>query len=123
MAQDLARLGCVNNKSLILSFPSPEQVPDELIKHFLRGYVDGDGCLCCTQKTRSFTITSTEAFFKGMLLRTGWDEKDCNYYPSGKAITWRSHRGVMPQYLHFLYDDCNIYLNRKYEKYKALTAV
>lgn len=123
MAQDLANLGCVNNKSLVLTFPTKEQVPDNLLRHFLRGYVDGDGCLCCTSKTQQFSITSTKEFFKGMLERTGWRETDCNYYSSGKAITWRSHQNVMPQYLHFLYDDSKIYLNRKYEKYKTLTAV
>lgn len=58
-----------------------------------------------------------------MLKRTGWDITKCNYYPSGKAITWRCHKDVMPQYLKYLYDDAKIYLNRKYEKYKILTAV
>ena len=123
MANDLAKLGCINNKSLVLTFPTKEQVPDELLRHFLRGYVDGDGCLCCTEKTQQFSITSTKEFFDGMLKRTGWDENKCNYYPSGKAITWRSHKDVMPQYLKYLYDDAKIYLNRKYEKYKTLTAV
>lgn len=51
LANDLAQLGCVNNKSLILQFPTEQQVPQELIRHFLRGYVDGDGCLCYTKKT------------------------------------------------------------------------
>lgn len=123
MANDLASLGCVNNKSLILTFPTEHQVPQNLVRHFLRGYVDGDGCLCCTSKTKQFSITSTQEFFEGMLKRTGWDEDKCNYYPSGQAITWRSHNDVMPQYLKYLYDDCTIYLNRKYEKYKTLTAV
>lgn len=123
LANDLASLGCVNNKSLILTFPTEEQVPQKLLRHFLRGYVDGDGCLCCTSKTQAFSITSTKEFFDGMLKRTGWDITKCNYYPSGKAITWRCHKDVMPQYLKYLYDDAKIYLNRKYEKYKILTAV
>lgn len=123
LASDLASLGCINNKSLILTFPTEQQVPQELLRHFLRGYVDGDGCLCCTPKTQQFSITSTKAFFEGMLERTGWDKTKCNYYPSGQAITWRCHKDVMPQYLKYLYDNCNIYMNRKYEKYKTLTAV
>ena len=123
LVNDLASLGCVNNKSLILTFPTKEQVPQELLRHFLRGYVDGDGCLCCTSKTQQFSITSTKQFFEGMLERTGWDKEKCNYYPSGQAITWRCHKDVMPQYLKYLYDNANVYLNRKYEKYKTLTAV
>ena len=123
LVNDLASLGCVNNKSLTLTFPTKEQVPQELLRHFLRGYVDGDGCLCCTSKTQQFSITSTKQFFEGMLERTGWDKEKCNYYPSGQAITWRCHKDVMPQYLKYLYDNANVYLNRKYEKYKTLTAV
>lgn len=79
--------------------------------------------MCCTSKTRQFSITSTKQFFDGMLERTGWDKEKCNYYPSGQAITWRCHKDVMPQYLKYLYDNANVYLNRKYEKYKTLTAV
>ena len=67
MATDLAKAGCYNKKSLTLKFPTEEQVPSKLIRHFLRGYVDGDGCLCCTEKTKQFSITGTEDFFKGML--------------------------------------------------------
>lgn len=51
LANDLALLGCINNKSLILTFPTEEQVPQKFLRHFLRGYVDGDGCLCYTAKT------------------------------------------------------------------------
>ena len=42
--EDLINLGCVPAKSPILKFPTPEQVPEHLIHHFIRGYFDGDGC-------------------------------------------------------------------------------
>lgn len=38
--------GCVPRKSLILKFPDISIFTDlSLIRHFIRGYVDGDGCL------------------------------------------------------------------------------
>lgn len=40
---DLIKLGCVPRKSLILKFPTYEQVPKHLIPHFIRGNMDGDG--------------------------------------------------------------------------------
>lgn len=44
MKTDLIRLGCVPNKSLILKFPSENIFSNpELIRHFIRGYFDGDG--------------------------------------------------------------------------------
>ena len=45
MCNDLIKLGCVPNKSLILTFPTEDQVPLELQRHFIRGYFDGDGCI------------------------------------------------------------------------------
>jgi intein/homing endonuclease len=42
--KDLINLGCVPCKSLILKFPTKDQVPEHLIHHFIRGYFDGDGC-------------------------------------------------------------------------------
>lgn len=43
MATDLVRLGCVPNKSLILRFPTEQQVPNRWLPDFIRGYFDGDG--------------------------------------------------------------------------------
>lgn len=37
-----AELGFMQNKSKVLKFP---EVPDDLVRHFVRGYFDGDGCV------------------------------------------------------------------------------
>jgi hypothetical protein len=42
---DLNRLGVYSQKTTNIKFPNLEQVPDELIRHFLRGYFDGDGSI------------------------------------------------------------------------------
>lgn len=120
MAGDLAKLGCTNKKSLTLAFPNKEQVPDIFLKDFIRGYVDGDGCICITEKTLAFSITSNDIFIKGMLTRTGWINDECNYYPSGNAITWRCWKKYIIKYLSYLYEGSTIYLERKFEKYKSL---
>lgn len=43
LCRDLENLGVNPNKSLNCTFPTPEQVPEHLIRHFIRGYFDGDG--------------------------------------------------------------------------------
>lgn len=43
MSQSLAKLGCIQNKTFTLTFPTEEQVPSFLIRHFIRGMWDGDG--------------------------------------------------------------------------------
>ena len=39
----LINKGVIQRKSLTIKFPSHEQLPKELIPHFIRGYFDGDG--------------------------------------------------------------------------------
>lgn len=43
IVEDLKQKGCVPKKSLILTFPSKEILPENLRYHFIRGYFDGDG--------------------------------------------------------------------------------
>ena len=43
MCKDLINLGCTPQKSLTLTFPSTDTLPQEYISHFIRGYFDGDG--------------------------------------------------------------------------------
>ncbi len=42
LIKDLIAHGCCAAKSLILDFP---KLPEEVIPHFIRGYLDGDGCI------------------------------------------------------------------------------
>ena len=42
ICEDLVKLGCGQNKTLKCSFP---EIPDHLIRHFIRGYFDGDGSI------------------------------------------------------------------------------
>lgn len=43
LVKDLFKWGCVNKKSMIIEFPT--FLDNELIRHFIRGYFDGDGCV------------------------------------------------------------------------------
>ena len=43
MCTDLTNLGCFRNKSLACTFPT--FLDKSLIRHFIRGYFDGDGCV------------------------------------------------------------------------------
>ena len=119
---DLINLGCTTAKSLTLTFPNDDIVPPDLKRHFMRGYIDGDGFLVNTEKTYCFGFTSTEEFI----------HMACQYFnlrqykldPRGKAFSWRSgHKTLVKQYLKLFYDNSHIYLDRKYKKYLEMTAV
>ena len=73
---NLLNKGVFPKKSLLLEFPSTDIIPTQLIRHFIRGYFDGDGCISCNQyynKTQNkhsyvseFNILGTNAFIKSI---------------------------------------------------------
>ncbi len=65
ISKRLIELGLVKNKSLILTFPIKEQVPEHLYNHFIRGYFDGDGCIHVNKKNNhSFSMLGTKEFLE-----------------------------------------------------------
>lgn len=59
ITKDLVNLGCIPQKTLNLL--PPTKVPNELLRHFIRGYFDGDGCarLVKNNSRVSISILST----------------------------------------------------------------
>lgn len=115
MHDDLIDKGCFQVKSLILKFPTENQVPKNLIHHFIRGYLDGDGCIGIDNNNIFFSIVGTEDFLNGLQKIFKTNNK---LYSSGKAFVYRVKGNKKAlKILDYLYKDATIYLNRKYEKY------
>lgn len=118
--ETLNNYGCVPNKSLVLKFPKEEIFKDKsLIRHFLRGYFDGDGCISINKKDQiSCSVLGTKKFL----------EKYLEYCPDNIGIQIKQHEGRVSvfsystkraiNFAEFLYSDSNIYLDRKYNRYK-----
>lgn len=121
MHQALINLGCIPKKSLTLMFPSEDKVPKELQRHFIRGYFDGDGCFCWTNKTFEINIIGTKDMLENICKITNIDK---NRIYSAKTKSKEVYRIVVGEkqkiesFLDFIYANSNIYLDRKYEKYK-----
>lgn len=119
---DLIEKGCVKQKSLILN--PPKDVPEKLLKHFIRGFFDGDGHVSYTLHETyiapHFGFTTTyemanwlkEQFTFGSIVKEKRREK--TYYFSGGGIN------RVKQAYHFLYDDATIWMDRKYEKFQEI---
>lgn len=60
MSNQLASLGVINNKSLVLKFP--DFIPDEYLRHFVRGFFDGDGGLYYYDKEEKLSTNTTSTF-------------------------------------------------------------
>lgn len=71
--ENLIKLGCVPKKSLILEFPTEEQVPQDFLYDFMRGYFDGDGYgrYDLDKHKYDIVILGTENFLKGAAARLG----------------------------------------------------
>lgn len=129
MCQRLSELGCHQAKSLTIKFPTNKQVPRHLIRHFVRGYFDGDGYLGIKWKTVSYVckpsiIASTSfcqaihSLLKEMKIDNSLRLKDKVCY----VEISNTHSGL--RFLEWIYKNSKIYMNRKYDKYmdsKTLT--
>ena len=129
ICEQLISHGCIPNKSLILEFPTT--VPNELIKHFLRGYSDGDGTIYKNKfKNKKnintiWKIISTNNFCQqtAKIIKEQLNV-NCSLSlsspKSNKITTTLSVGGNLQvrKVLDWLYQDATIYLPRKYDKYQ-----
>lgn len=115
--------GCTPRKSLTLKFPSNTIFKnDDLIRHFIRGYVDGDGCISYASKDHKkmcVSILGTKDFLDGIQKHYGSSK---NYSKNSKnqdttlVVQFSTRQGL--DFLNWLYKDATIYLERKYKKYE-----
>lgn len=128
MSQHLATLGVVERKSHLITFP--EWLDKTLYKHFIRGLIDGDGWiyipksnrdspnvgLICTRQINDFLqkYLSEELGLTSYLVKAYKQDINVmceirikNYHQCKKMLDW-------------LYQDANIFLQRKYDLYLNL---
>lgn len=117
---DLKKLGCLERKSLILNFPSENQVPKEFLPDFIRGYFDGDGSISKYNNEYHVNFVGTQQFI----------EKLYNYLQMGSIfpdkrkenswyLTINGNQQIIKFY-HKLYDNSTRYLLRKYLIFQEL---
>lgn len=124
---DLARFNIVPNKShTTTSFTNIEKyMPNNLIKHFLRGLIDGDGTISkrYTTNQNSISIYQNEIEFCNEFDRLL--KKSMNDYNLYENIIMNKNTGVynlryrrindVKKICNFLYNGSKIYLKRKYQ--------
>lgn len=122
MWEVLNSYGCTPKKSKTLKFPPISIFEDKsLIRHFIRGYYDGDGCLswCDTNHKRAHVgVLGTFEFltelqhwlpleFENVILKKP-EETVSTLYFTGKTGFFVTN---------YLYKNCSVCLERKYERY------
>lgn len=122
----LCKLGCVPNKTKIIKLP---ELREDLYRHFIRGFFDGDGCLQLQDKKYHcrFDLTSASKEFLEQVrpIITAHAKSNGHLGKETKYDVWHlNYSGhQVQQILDWLYTDSNFYLQRKYTKYKLLSSL
>lgn len=118
---NLEKYGVIKNKTNKITFPF--FLPQDLLSHFLRGYIDGDGSVCFKkdgQSSVSFVGTeqfcqSTKNLIKSIL---DIDSTVCHAKKDSKMKQFILHGNIVcKKFLDWLYSNQTICLQRKYNKY------
>lgn len=118
-----------NKKHEEMKFPN---VPDEYIKDFIRGYIDGDGCIDTTKGYKGdkvyigprLRILGNETFLRNLNEETKkiFNHKTNCISRKGKEnvfyITYNF--STAKNILNWIYDGSKIFLERKYNKYMSV---
>lgn len=131
MYYDLINIGVTSDKSYTMQLPD---IPNELMRHFIRGYFDGDGCLYMKHTKKSInqrcSFYSVSSDFINGLRKYLYEECSINSYvyqrdpqQDGYKICNVLEIGggkYTDIFLDYIYKDANIYLDRKYKKYLSI---
>lgn len=125
---DLVKNGCIENKTFLLRFP---ELREDLIRHFIRGYFDGDGCISINinKKIVRVNIVGTYDILKTIcyIFNKEFNANIPKFQTKNKysenekvySIQWGNVYTCKKIY-QYLYKDCNIYLDRKLKKFDTI---
>ena len=137
LVTDLVDLGFGYRKTYLEN--NLPNIPEHLIRHFIRGYFDGDGCITCSVRepkpielqtskdakkarvVQSFQIDSkTITIINDIINFVKRFDINLNYSYLKRDDMHRlsiSSKKEVEKVFHFLYDDSNFYLKRKFDKF------
>lgn len=119
----LNKYGMCQRKSLVLEFP--KWLDKDLYSHFIRGYMDGDGCVCYMQHKHKLQVSmvGTRVFLEviqKICANIGVKSYITNDKRANKAICQFaivSNIGSTT-FLDWIYKNANLKMERKYNKYQ-----
>ncbi len=121
IVNDLIYNGCISNKTFLIRIPS---IDISIIRHFIRGYFDGDGCISISKKGHpSIKIISNIDFIgdiRDYLISVGIS---CiNIRDNGRVKNLMIENKVdCIRFKELIYTDSRIFLKRKFEIFDKLS--
>lgn len=121
MYKSLVEKGFTNNKSYDFHVPL---LNHDLLRHYMRGYFDGDGCFTFTNKTFHINFITASKMLNDDIIKIlklqNLNPVQQIYINDFNTTMYRLNINKNQERLDFLdwiYKDCHIYLDRKYKKY------
>jgi hypothetical protein len=108
--------GFHSRKTFTISKPN---LTGDLMRHFIRGYFDGDGSFsfnCKTKTNKSQIVSASEEFQKFIIDELSLNGIKINLYSEIKLQIQNKVENL--KFYHYIYGNAKIYLNRKKEKYE-----
>lgn len=125
LVKPLFEMGLDSRKTYTLDNTIMKYVPENLVKHFLRGYFDGDGNIVWGKHYSSgnkylIQVAGNEKFLLGSFQKYFPTPNVLYKYKTSKqCFAWKvSDKLKVLEFLNYLYSDAKIYLDRKYKIYK-----
>lgn len=129
MHNDLSKHGAIKNKSLVLK---PPMLREDLVRHFIRGYFDGDGCITSyktneehkarfsikilgTKEMLDYIKSFIESHTEIRIRQYSQRRESCSVL----TLEFGGSQQVKT-FLDILYQESAVYLERKYCKYQTL---
>jgi len=121
IVQDLKNKGVTRNKSLSIEFP---KLRKPLIRHFIRGFFDGDGSIylhkeknhirCKFTCASKIFVSELNNILNSLKIRTYIINESKTNKSKQLGITGKDSTKI---FLEYIYDNSEIYLDRKYKFY------
>lgn len=118
LSRDLAKHGCVQAKTHVLD--KMPDLPEELYRHFIRGYFDGDGSVYYTKERMSLSWTGNKPFLEDVqayLIKELGVSKTAIYisHPDRSNLIGdlRYSDSTATKVHDWMYSDCQYYSERK----------
>lgn len=123
LSLDLAKWGCVSNKTYVVRFP--DFISNALMSHFIRGFFDGDGCISYSSDYKrgliGFTSASQEFLmsFQDFLLSIKIKSRISKVKEKKNWELKINGNKQLNIFFSYVYDNTNdsIRMSRKYEKF------
>lgn len=121
---DLIAKGCVVRKSLIITFPTYDIVPKEFVRHFIRGCIDGDGCIYKKNGGLCIEMCGTIEFLDKYMEEINLHKNNIHLMHKERINSNAFKVSYSGPYaihiINYIYKDATVYLDRKYELAKTV---